>query len=261
MPLLPRHTTPPAGNGTDPLEKGPMKPFSNALKNIDQDRKNAYWLMKACVVIIVVAVVSVVGIATTYNYKTYVVRVDNATGQVDTGGQLKSTNYVPQQAEIKHFLSQFILDTRTVPLDPVLYKNNVDRAQHFLTQEASQKMIAMMKSDNPRTKLGKMTIQPVIKSVQLQPGSKSTYQIRWAEDSFSLSGNISNKRINYVALCTVGIDPPSKEEELLINPLGLKIQDLSISIESTSTLTPPATTTQPSSGGNESELPRGGAVE
>lgn len=260
MPLLPHHTTPPAGNGTDPFEKGPMKPFSNVIRNIDQDRKNAYWLMKACVVIIGVAVVSIVAIATTYNYKTYVVRVDNATGQVDTGGQLKSTNYEPQQAEIKHFLGQFILNTRTVPLDPVLYKNNVDRAQHFLTQEASQKMVAMMKSDNPRTKLGKMTIQPVIKSIQLQPGSKSTYQVRWAEESYSLSGNASNKRINYVALCTVGIDPPSKEDELLINPLGLKIQDLSISVESTSTLSPSTTTTSPSTN-NEPETSRGGAIE
>ena len=171
MSLLPHHTTPPAGKGTDPLEKGPMKPFGNVLMNIDQDRRNAYWLMKACVVIIGIAVVSVVAIATTYNYKTYVVRVDNATGQVDTGGQLKSTNYSPQQAEIKHFLGQFILDTRTVPLDPVLFKNNIDRSQHFMTREASTKMASMLKSDNPRTKLGKMTFQPVIKSFQLQPGS------------------------------------------------------------------------------------------
>ena len=200
MSLLPHHTTPPAGKGTDPLEKGPMKPFGNVLMNMDQDRRNAYWLMKACVVIIGIAVVSVVAIATTYNYKTYVVRVDNATGQVDTGGQLKSTNYTPQQAEIKHFLGQFILDTRTVPLDPVLFKNNIDRAQHFMTREASTKMASMLKSDNPRTKLGKMTIQPVIKSIQLQPGSKSTYQVRWSEESFSLSGGMSNKKVNYVAL-------------------------------------------------------------
>lgn len=258
MSLLPHHTTPPAGKGTDSLEKGPMKPFGNVLMNMDQDRRNAYWLMKACVVIIGIAVVSVVAIATTYNYKTYVVRVDNATGQVDTGGQLKSTNYTPQQAEIKHFLGQFILDTRTVPLDPVLFKNNIDRAQHFMTREASTKMASMLKSDNPRTKLGKMTIQPVIKSIQLQPGSKSTYQVRWSEEEFSLSGGMSNKKINYVALFSVGIDPPSKEDELLINPLGLKIQDLTISVESTST-----SSASPSGASDNEPAPteRGGKIE
>ena len=49
---------------------------------------------------------------------------------------------------------------------------------------------------------------------------------------------MSNKKVNYVALFSVGIDPPSKEDELLINPLGLKIQDLTISIESTSSASP-----------------------
>ena len=178
MSLLPHHTTPPAGKGTDPLEKGPMKPFGNVLMNIDQDRRNAYWLMKACVVIIGIAVVSVVAIATTYNYKTYVVRVDNATGQVDTGGQLKSTNYSPQQAEIKHFLGQFILDTRTVPLDPVLFKNNIDRSQHFMTREASTKMASMLKSDHP---IRKSTTSPSSPSVSTLPAKKTNCSsIPWA---------------------------------------------------------------------------------
>ena len=34
MSLIPHHATPPAGKGTDPLEKGPLKPFSNALMNL-----------------------------------------------------------------------------------------------------------------------------------------------------------------------------------------------------------------------------------
>ena len=114
----------------------------------------------------------------------------------------------------------------------------------------------MLKSDNPRTKLGKMTIQPVIKSIQLQPGSKSTYQVRWSEESFSLSGGMSNKKVNYVALFSVGIDPPSKEDELLINPLGLKIQDLTISIESTSSASP-----SDSSDNEPAPTERGGKIE
>lgn len=264
MSFLPHHATPPEGKGTDPLEKGPMKPFSDALQNVDQDRRNAYWLMKACIVIIAIAVISIVAIATTYNYKTYVVRVDNATGQVETGGQLQSTNYVPQQVEIKHFLGQFIMDTRTVPLDPVLFKNNTDRALHFMTREASAKMDAMMQSDNPRMKLGKMTIQPIIKSIQLQPGSDRTYQVRWAEEEYSLSGNRSNKRINYVGLFTIGFDPSSKEEELIINPLGFKIEDLTISIESAQEVEPasaPAPASSPVMLPQDDSSLRGGAVQ
>lgn len=232
---LPFHTKPPKGNATDPLEKGAMGKYGDDLTRSRAERDHAYWLMKACVAIIAICVIITSIIAVSANYKTYVVRVDNATGQVETGGQLKSTNYQPQEVEIKHFLAQFVTDTRTVPLDPVLFKNNIDRAGHYLTNESANKLQAMLKDNNPQTKLGKMTVQPTIKSIQLQPGSKSTYQVRWTEEEYSLSGNPNNKKVNYVALFTVAVDPPSKEEELLINPLGLKIRDLTVSIESTTT--------------------------
>ena len=237
--MFPFHSAKPDGNATDVLEKDPMGPYADVLSNIKQARDNAYWAVKACIVIIGICVIITALIATTYNYKTYVVRVDNATGQVETGGELKATNYKPQEAEIKHFLSQFILDTRTVPLDPVAYKNNVDRATHFLTNESSNKLSAMIKNDDPRAKLGRLTVLPTIKSIQLQPGSNATYQVRWTEEEFSLSGTSTNRINNYVALFSVIVDPPTKESELLINPLGLKIKDLTISIESTSKVSAP----------------------
>ena len=67
---------------------------------------------------------------------------------------------------------------------------------------------------------------------------------------------MSNKKVNYVALFSVGIDPPSKEDELLINPLGLKIQDLTISIESTSSASP-----SDSSDNEPAPTERGGKIE
>ena len=76
-----------------------------------------------------------------------------------------------------------------------------------------------------------MTIQPTIKSIQMQPGSAAVYQVRWTEDEYSISGNASGVKSSYTALLSVMLDPPTKEEELLINPLGLKIKDLSITKE------------------------------
>ena len=236
----PDHSAPPDGNAADIFEKGPMKPYSDDLLNFKQQRDTAFWLMKACIVIIGICVIVTVLIATTYNYKTYVVRVDNATGQVETGGELKATNYSPREAEIKYFLTNFVADTRTVPLDPVQYKNNVDPAAHYLTTQSANKLADMLKNDDPRAKLGKMTVQPTIRSIQLQPGSKGTYQVRWSEEEYSLSGSSTHRINNYVALFAVTVDPPTKEAELLINPLGLKIKDLTMSIESTSKAPTPA---------------------
>ena len=109
----------------------------------------------------------------------------------------------------------------------------------FTTQSAN-KLADMLKNDDPRAKLGKMTVQPTIRSIQLQPGSKGTYQVRWSEEEYSLSGSSTHRINNYVALFAVTVDPPTKEAELLINPLGLKIKDLTMSIESTSKAPTPA---------------------
>ena len=68
-------------------------------------------------ILIIICVIATIFVTTTASYKTYVVRVNEATGEVQTGGELKVTNYTPQESEIRHFLAEFILDTRTIPLD------------------------------------------------------------------------------------------------------------------------------------------------
>ena len=224
----------PKGEPTDVFDRKAAGTFQSDLYNLALDKDVAKKRNLLYLVLLIICVLSIIFIATTANYKTYVVRVDNATGQVETGGQLKATNYKPQEAEINTFLAQFIADTRTIPLDPVQYKNNWNRARHFMTQEAAQKINAIVSKDNPVGLLGRMTVQPQIRSIQLQPGSNSTYQVRWIEEEYAISGNTTGRKVSYVALFSVAIEPQSKEEELLINPLGLKIKDLAISKENES---------------------------
>ena len=233
--MYPNHSTPPKGNPTDPLEKTYQGHYGDDIANALRDVKHARKLNRYLAILCGICVVSTVLVATTYNYKTYVVRVDNATGQVETGGQLKATNYSHRDAEIIHFLAQFVMNTRGVPMDPVQYKQNWDQAQHYLTPEGGAKLSALYKQDNPTDKLGKMTVQPVIKSIQLQPGTDNVYQVRWMERDFYIGGAeaTTKKDNNYVALFTVVIDPPTKEQELLINPLGLKIKDMTFATEIT----------------------------
>ncbi|MFC2525285.1 MAG: VirB8/TrbF family protein [Selenomonas noxia] len=221
----------PKGKATDVFDRDAARRFQTDLYNLALDKDVAKKRNLLYMVLLGLCVVAMVFVVTTASFKTYVVRVDNATGQVETGGELKATNYNPQEAEIRAFLVQFVRDTRTIPLDPVQYKTNWEHAQHFLTQEAAQKLNGILQSDNPAAKFGRVTTQPTIKSIQAQPGSPATYQVRWQEDEFALSGNATGVKTNYTALLSVMLDPPRKEEELLINPLGLKIKDLTITRE------------------------------
>lgn len=224
----------PKGEPTEVFDRKAAGTFQSDLYNLALDKDVAKKRNLLYLVLLIICMLSTIFIATTANYKTYVVRVDNATGQVETGGQLKATNYKPQEAEIKTFLAQFIADTRTIPLDPVQYKNGWNRAKHFMTQEAAQKVSGIVSKENPVARLGYITVQPQIRSIQLQPGTNSTYQVRWVEEEYAISGNLTGRKVSYVALFSVVLEPQSKEEELLINPLGLKIKDLTFSKENES---------------------------
>lgn len=224
----------PKGEPTEVFDRKAAGTFQSDLYNLALDKDVAKKRNLLYLVLLIICMLSTIFIATTANYKTYVVRVDNATGQVETGGQLKATNYKPQEAEIKTFLAQFIADTRTIPLDPVQYKNGWNRAKHFMTQEAAHKVSGIVSKENPVARLGYITVQPQIRSIQLQPGTNSTYQVRWVEEEYAISGNLTGRKVSYVALFSVVLEPQSKEEELLINPLGLKIKDLTFSKENES---------------------------
>jgi len=157
----------------------------------------------------------------------YVVRV-NSDGIAQAIGPAKQSNYVPQQAEVKYFLSQFVQKIRTVPSDPVISKQNWISAYSFLGQTAAQKMTAYIKSDNPSEKLGKVTTQ--IEISVIVPISKDNYQIRWQEKVFDKSGS-QLESYKMTGIFSVFFDAPSDEKELLSNPLGIYIKDFSYNKE------------------------------
>lgn len=231
--MEPVQGTTPGGNPLKPYKNPPHAKFADnlAMQRFlikKSEQRNLVYL-----IIIAICVVCTVLIATTFNYKTYVVRVDNATGRVEVGGQLKATNYSPREAEIQHFLVQFLTNVRSVPLDPVMFKQNWNDAGYFMTENAEKKLVAFTQGDNPAKKLGKVTVQPKISSIQQYPGVKNTYQIRWVEQEYSMDGSMSNRMTQYSGLFLIEIDPPTKEKDILINPLGLKIADLTITAEQT----------------------------
>lgn len=225
----PRFT--PNGKIHDIFDQDAHGVYQSDLNNLAYDKHLAQRRNLIYLALVVLCVAACVYISTTANYKTYVVRVDNATGQVEAGNQLVATNYSPKEAEIKYFLSEFVRATRTLPLDPILYKQNWTKSQHYMTQAASQKYNRMISEENQLARLGRTTTQVKIRSLQKQPGSERTFQVRWSETEYNIGGSLTGKEEYYVALFTVLINPPTREEELLINPLGLTIADLNYARE------------------------------
>lgn len=228
----PVHSKFPKGDPLKAIEKGGGGKFSSDLYNLAYQKDMAQKRNILYLILVAICVISTVIFVTTYTSKTYVVRVNELTGAVDTSGEIKVTNYTPRELEIKHALRTFIEDSRTVPLDPIQFKRNWDEAQAFITPEAMNKYNDFLAKDPPLQKLGKVTVQIEFKSIQKQPGTESTYQIRWREETFNINGNKSSTPVDYVGLFSVQVVPPTKEEMIAHNPLGIYVIDLGITKES-----------------------------
>lgn len=213
------------GKSREPFDSKGRGIFQSDLYNLAYLRDQATKRNKYYLFIIVVLIAALVYICMTAKFKTYVIRVNDTTGEINQGVELKARAYNPQQAEILYFLRQFIHDTRAVPNDIVVLRKNWERASHYMTPDAAAKYNALVVKEGRtiREIRGKM-IEPTINTLQLQPGMDRTYQIRWIEEEFSSEG--VEKRVSYSGLFTVKVEPPTKEALLQVNPLGLKISDL-----------------------------------
>ncbi|MGE5604378.1 MAG: conjugal transfer protein TrbF [Bacteroidota bacterium] len=148
----------------------------------------------------------------------------NPDGSAAAVGPATEMNFTPQEPEIKYFLGQFVQRTRSLPLDPVVAKNNILAAYKFLDQTGTFKMNQMMKENDPFANLTKETHQVQVNVIV--PLSKDTYQVRWREEIYSNTG-VLQKKYQMTGLFTINFVPPKTEEEILANPLGLYIKDFS----------------------------------
>lgn len=161
----------------------------------------------------------------------YIVEVDMNTGQVRNAGILRQEGYTPKEAEIKYFLSRFLIHARELPLDPVVYKTNWVNVYAFLTKDAAAKMGAQIRNEKLAEKFGQKTVQVQIVSCLPMEGS-SSYQIRWSEEEFTIG--TGQKIVTPMSgIFTITTLPPKDEKVLELNPLGIYISDFNWSRDAT----------------------------
>lgn len=163
----------------------------------------------------------------------YVVEVDKQTGQVLNAGVIKESNYTPQEAVIKYFVGKFLINSRSIPLDPVVYKEQLKTAYAYLTKDGAAKFDSEMKSTKTIDKFGHKTVQVNITSILPIDDTNAAddgkhYQIHWQEEEFTIgSGDkVVTPMSGIVTVKTIKVDDP---KTLDTNPLGLYISDFNFS--------------------------------
>lgn len=226
---VPERKYPPMGKARDAFDRGnAVGEYQSLIEQTAFQRDKALKREKYYWILIIILIGAMAWIALTANYRVYAVRIDNVTGRIEHAEQLKATNYSPRDAEIKFFLREFINNTRTIGRDPIVFKTNWDKSGFFMTPEAMNKYTSMLQKEEFFSRIGKYTQQPNVTVLQEQPNMPNTYQIVWQELVYNDNGeedkNLSRR--SYVGLFSIAIQPPTKEDELDINPLGIRITDM-----------------------------------
>lgn len=217
----------PAGDRLDPFLKGKSF-YLDQLERLAKDRDGWKKSTQRLVLVALVMTLGIVYISMRSEYIPFIVRVDKTTGYTEGVGPITEVKFNPQEAEITYLLGDFIRKIRTVPLDPVVYKNNWNAANYFLSMNASQKLNAMIANEGQAEALGKRTVLPQILSIQPMANTNGkTYLVRWQEETFYIGGTGGKIVETYSGNITFSLTPPKKKEDYYSNPIGLVIEDLS----------------------------------
>ena len=154
----------------------------------------------------------------------YIVEV-GASGAV-VGVAPAPIRYEPTDAQIRYFLANFVELIGTVPIDPVVAKKNWLTAYGFLTESGARQLNAFASGSDPLGRVGKERVEIRVRN-SLRESDRS-FQLTWNETTFDPNGTLMSRK-ERTGLFSVAVMTPRTEEEILRNPLGLYIDNFSIS--------------------------------
>lgn len=131
--------------------------------------------------------------------------------------------YEPSEAQIGHALAGWVRDVRSKSIDPIVIRQNWLRAYDLLTPRAAGFLNSWAATHDPFAEVGREAVTVEILNVVRR--TERTFDLQWRETRFINGQQAGVER--WRALITTTTQPPRTEAELMKNPLGLKIEDVS----------------------------------
>jgi type IV secretion system protein VirB5 len=152
--------------------------------------------------------------------------------QVDQLGQAQAVaravaDYKPTDGQIAWHLARFIEQVRSIPIDPVIVRQNWLSAYDFATDRGALALNDYARSNDPFAKVGKVQIAVDVSSVIR--ASADSFRISWTERRYENSSLAATER--WSAIVTIVVSPPRDADRLRKNPLGIFIHALNWSKE------------------------------
>lgn len=131
--------------------------------------------------------------------------------------------YEPTEAQVGHALAEWVRDVRGKSIDPIVIRQNWLSAYDLVTPKAASFLNAYAQTHDPFTEAGREAINVEILNVVRR--TERTYDLQWRETRFVNGQQAGQER--WRALITTRLVPPKTEAELMKNPLGIRIEDVS----------------------------------
>ncbi|MBI2772562.1 MAG: conjugal transfer protein TrbF [Burkholderiales bacterium] len=153
----------------------------------------------------------------------YVVEVDKI-GDARAQGLAEQAQPVDNRI-IKYALGNFIGWWRTLPSDRVVHKDSIQKLYAMLpvSSPALNKLNEQFRAKSPFKEAETNGVS--VQLVSILPISGQTWQAEWLETYRDMRGQLL-KTVRFKATLTVTVSPPTTEDEISRNPLGVYVSDL-----------------------------------
>ncbi len=217
--------------GRTKAQRLPQNPYENArgqfLEYVATYAASAFhWRLAALICLILLALSLGLNILQAKQAKVvpYVVAVDRI-GQAVAVKRADEASVTPR-AVIQAELANLVVNWRTVTADLALQNQMVQRLSSLVRGAAKGVLTEWFTENNPveRAKSGRL-VSVQIKSVPL-PVSQNAWRVEWRETVRNHSG-VTQLVTDYEATMVVAIQPPKTDAEILKNPGGVYVTELS----------------------------------
>jgi len=178
------------------------------------------WAAFGCLGVTVLLAAGLVGLSLRARITPYVVEVDRL-GEVKTIGAALE-HYRPSDAQIAHQLERFVRDVRSLPLDPIVLRENWLEAYDTVTDRGAASLNDYARVNNRFGDVGQNTIAVEVTSVVR--ASEKSFQVRWMERAYTNGALATTQR--WTSILSFVVQPPSDEQRLRKNPLGVYVDGL-----------------------------------
>ena len=185
------------------------------------------WMMAAIAILIVCILLLLAIIIEANRQQMYVYVAEVKPQESVVNVQTASQSYTPTVAQKIAFVSDYIKNITEIPLDPVVLNRQWQSALLAVSGRAEDQLKQVYQAINPLKLVGDKTITTVVTNAN--EASNNSFEVTFQSTTYNKDGGVESVK-TYSGIFTFSPSfPPKTLNQMVINPLGLKIGFFSFS--------------------------------